>query len=240
MDAIVNVKTKEDFSGQAFSSYLLTDGSLVTKEKYNESTFQTASLNYFIKRHFGSFGGYLVKGVYFLLALLTCFVIITGVMVWLIAREKKMYEHKAKFNRNVGAIYLGACLVLYPAIALLFIVAKILPVDMESRFDLINYCFFGFWLAYTIYAAIIKKNYKIKKHALMLAGILGIVIPIINGLQTGLWFWKSLPNGYIDSFFIDVTWLSIGVITLVAALAAKPTVSRKQKRSCSLKSKSLN
>ena len=237
LDVLIGIKTKQDFSGQDFTSYRLTDGELAEKETYRESSFKTASINYFIKLHFGSFGGYFVKGVYFLLAILTCFVIISGVMVWLVAREKKAYAHKAKFNRNVGALYLGACLGLYPSIALLFIVAKVLPMEMSGRFDLVNYVFFGFWLAYTLYAVIIKNYFKINKHALLLSAIMGLAIPIVNGLVTGLWFWKSLGLGYVDSFFIDIAWLMLGAATLMAALIARPTVLRENNKKLATKEK---
>ncbi|MEM8568644.1 MAG: hypothetical protein AAGF85_19460, partial [Bacteroidota bacterium] len=115
-----------------------------------------------------------------------------------------------------------ACLGLYPAIAALFVTAKILPLDMEGRYQVINYVFFGFWLLYTIYAYFIKSSYRINKHAILVAGIFGLAIPIINGSVTGLWFWKSLGMGYSDSFFVDISWLVLSLITLWAAYVAKP------------------
>ena len=63
---------------------------------------------------------------------------------------------------------------------------------------------------------------------MILAGIMGLLIPILNGLQSGLWFWKSLPNGYIDSFFIDVAWLVMGTVTLLSANKFKPVTKVKQ------------
>ncbi|MEM9389045.1 MAG: PepSY-associated TM helix domain-containing protein [Bacteroidota bacterium] len=226
LDVIIDTETQDDFVGQAYAVYSLSDGSLVSKEQHTESSFKTASYNYFTKLHFGNFGGYLLKGTYFLLALLSCFVIITGVMVWLTARDKQTYAHRAKFNKNVGAIYLGACLGLYPAIVILFIIAKALPLAVDGRYQLINYIFFGFWLAYTIYAYFIKSPFKINTHALIVAGALGLLIPVLNGLQSGLWFWKSLGMGYSDSFFVDVSWLIMSVITLWIAYVVKP-VSKK-------------
>lgn len=227
LTTVVHTNTKEDFSGKATATYKLTDGSLVSRESHKDSSFRTASTEYFLQLHFGSFGGYFIKAIYFMLAILTCFVIVTGVMVWLTARDKKMYAHKAKFNRNVGSVYLGSCLGLYPAIAILFIVAKVLPLEMESRFDLINYVFFGFWLLYTLYALAIKNYFKINKHALVLAGALGFLIPLINGFYSGLWFWQSLSRGYIDSFFIDVSWMCLAIITLTVALKARPVDKKK-------------
>ncbi len=227
LNTLIGVKTDQDFSAQDFTSYRLTDGKLLEKETYRESSFKTASINYFIKLHFGSFGGNLVRGVYFLLAILTCFVIISGVMVWLTAREKKMYAHRATFNRNVGAIYLGGCLGLYPAIALLFIIAKCLPLAMENRFDTINYVFFGFWLAYTAYAFRIKNYFKINQHALILAAILGTLIPVVNGFQSGIWFWNAHARGYPDLFFVDVAWIILSSITVLSVSQAKPVNKKK-------------
>ncbi|MEM9389358.1 MAG: PepSY-associated TM helix domain-containing protein, partial [Bacteroidota bacterium] len=168
-----SLNTPINFEGRTYSTFRLTDGELVDQKRIEESSFRSSSFNYFLGLHYGNFGGLLVQIVYFLMAILTCFVIVSGVMIWLVAREKKTYAHKAKFNKNVGAIYLGACLGLYPAIAALFVTAKILPLDMEGRYEVINYVFFGFWLYYTIYAYFIKSSYRINKHAILVAGIFG-------------------------------------------------------------------
>ena len=221
------IHTDLDFSRRAYAIFKVTNGVLVDQKRMEESSFRSSSFDYFLGLHFGNFGGLFVQLIYFVMAILTCFVIVSGVMIWLVAREKKTYTHKAKFNKNVGAIYLGACLGLFPAIAILFVTSKILPLDMEGRYQVINYVFFGFWLLYTVYAYVIKNNYKINKHALLLAGVLGLAIPISNGVMTGLWFWKSLGMGYSDSFLVDVSWLVMGVITLLAAWKAKP-VDKKQ------------
>ncbi|MEM8896312.1 MAG: hypothetical protein AAGC88_17165, partial [Bacteroidota bacterium] len=50
----------------------------------------------------------------------------------------------------------------------------------------------------------------------------GLFIPLLNGIQSGLWFWKSLAIGYPDSFLVDVSWLVMSVISLWAAWKAKP------------------
>ncbi|MEM9525625.1 MAG: PepSY-associated TM helix domain-containing protein, partial [Bacteroidota bacterium] len=180
------------------------------------------------KVHFAQFGGYFVRIVYFILALITCFVIISGVMIWIEARSKKTYAHKAKFNRNVGAIYLGACLGLYPAIALFFCIAKLYPAGMENSFGLMASIFFGFWLAYIIYALVIKNYFKINKHALFLAGSMGLLIPVLNGFQSGVWFWQALARGYPDLYIVDLGWLLMGIISLTAARYAKPAVKEKR------------
>ncbi|MEM8887938.1 MAG: PepSY-associated TM helix domain-containing protein [Bacteroidota bacterium] len=190
--------------------------------------------------HFAQYGGYLIKAIYFIMALITCYVIMSGVMIWLTARDKKMYEHKAKFNRNVGAIYTGASLGLFPAIALFFCMVKIFPLEMADRYDYMTTIFFSFWLAYIIYGYFVKSTYTINKHALYLAGGMGILIPILNGMQSGLWLWKSAQMGYIDSLLIDVSWLVMGIVSILSAIYAKPVVNVKKVRKPAAERKTSN
>lgn len=204
--------------------YHLPEGKLVEYKAAAETPpYAVASWDFIHIIHFGDYGGFFLKVLYFLLALQTCFVIISGVMIWLVARDKKAYSHKAQFNKNVGAIYLGACLGLYPAIALMFILTKTFPAEMSNRFAWISWLFLSFWVGYTVYSFIIKSNFKINRNALFLAGGMGVLIPVFNGFHSGLWFWKSMGLGYSDSFYVDVTWMVCGALTLWIAFKIKPT-----------------
>ena len=62
---------------------------------------------------------------------------------------------------------------------------------------------------------------------MVLAGVMGLLIPVLNGLQSGLWFWKSLSMGYTDSFFVDVAWLVMGIVTLLSAKNFRPLTTVK-------------
>jgi hypothetical protein len=73
----------------------------------------------------------------------------------------------------------------------------------------------------------IGKIFTLKnKNALVLTGMMGISIPLLNGVVSGLWIWKSQPLGHPDSFFVDFSWLVIGLICLFAALAIKPSSAK--------------
>ncbi|MEM7107934.1 MAG: PepSY-associated TM helix domain-containing protein [Bacteroidota bacterium] len=204
----------------------LADGWVLQDKTPDTTSYADATILSIINLHYAHFGGFLMKVIYFILSLITCYVILSGVMIWLVAREKKTYAHKAKFNRNVGAIFIGACLGLFPAIALFFCLVKLFP----NSFGMMSNVFLLFWLAYTIYAYFIKSPFKINKHALILAGGLGVLIPILNGIQSGLWFWKSLGMGYVDSFFVDVSWIVMSAISLWAALIAKPVIKKQREK----------
>ncbi|MEM6805882.1 MAG: PepSY-associated TM helix domain-containing protein, partial [Bacteroidota bacterium] len=231
-DAELTVTTElnntESFMAQTNTTYRLSDGAVIGHKPLDEYSYVDVAPATLGRLHFAQYGGYLIKAIYFIMALITCYVIMSGVMIWLTARDKKMYEHKASFNRNVGAIYAGASLGLFPAIALFFCMVKLFPLEMENRYDIMTPTFFLFWLAYIVYAYFIKSTYKINKHALYLAGVMGIFIPIFNGMQSGLWLWKSVQLGYTDSFLIDASWLVMGIVSILSAIYAKPVDPKKR------------
>ncbi|MEO1547530.1 MAG: PepSY-associated TM helix domain-containing protein [Bacteroidota bacterium] len=225
----LNKKNIKGLFNDAYASYRLSDGEMIVSKGVSDNSYKTGVLIGLTNLHFANFGGYFIKAIYFILALITCFVILSGVMVWLEARNSKKYESKKKFNTNVGAVYLGASLGLFPAIALFFCITKIFPLEMEGRFSTMSTVFFLFWLAYIVYSFFIKDFHRTNKHALILAGVMGVTIPLLNGIQSGLWPWKSLSQGYIDSFFVDIIWFFLGMVSIYVGLKVKRLVSHKRK-----------
>ncbi|QDO92573.1 PepSY domain-containing protein [Formosa sediminum] len=220
----------KNFYGNAYIMYNLSNGSIVSKKVIDSQGWDFAtSLETMRKLHFGTYGGYFLRLVYFLLSLLTCFVILSGVMIWLEVRNNKKYAKKLKFNRNVGAIFIGNCMGLFPAIAYFFCLAKIIP-QSPDRFGIMEQSFYMFWFGFTLYSYWVKDLHTINKHALFMAGVLGISVPICNGISTANWFWLSLNRGLIDSFFVDLAWLITGIISLSISLFAKRLVSKRKKK----------
>ncbi|MGI9526516.1 MAG: PepSY-associated TM helix domain-containing protein [Weeksellaceae bacterium] len=183
-----------------------------------ESTYVNDVLALLYQLHFGRFGGYFIKFIYVALALLTCFVIISGVMVWLTARKKKTVPlARQKFNFKVANIYLAICLSLIPMSALGFILAKVLPVDYSgSRKQYFYITFFGSWLILSIYFMLKKNLAYTNKASLFLGGILFITVPIVNGVISNHWLWNSLLIGAKDIFMVDVFCLFMGMMALYA------------------------
>jgi hypothetical protein len=99
----------------------------------------------------------------------------------------------------------------------MFLLTKTFPTEIEYRFEWISWIFLAFWIGYTTYSFMIKDNFKINRNSLLIAGSIGILIPVSNGLHSGLWFWKSLSQGYPNSFFVDISWLFCGGLTLIIA-----------------------
>src|SRR5690606_8602266 len=77
--------TKWSFAGQGLVCYRVSDGA-ITQHKSAEqgATYLDKVKSLVYRLHFGDYGGYPLKVVYFVLGLLGCVVIITGILIWLV------------------------------------------------------------------------------------------------------------------------------------------------------------
>lgn len=176
--------------------------------------------------HFGDYGGVFTKFIYAFLAFLTCFIIISGVMVWLTARKKKnIPEKNQKFNFKVVNVYLAICLSMLPVTALGFIATKLMPSSFSENQQQYYYLiYFICWLIFSVYF-ILKKNLNhTNKLSLLLGGMLFMLIPIVNGIASGNWFWQTFNSALNSIFLVDVFCFFIGVLCFYACL----TLSKKK------------
>jgi uncharacterized iron-regulated membrane protein len=208
------------FTGIGKIVYRIADGKEVAKKDPNtQNKYLDAVKNVLYRIHFGDYGGYALKIVSFVLGIITCFVIISGVMIWLVARQKaNMPEKKRRFNRRVVRIYLAICLSMYPVTALAFIGAKLFYPLSQSNLYLL---YFVSWLLLTIFFIVKRKDAFTNRYTLISGSILGFLVPITNGIVTGNWFWKAFIHNQIQLFFIDVFWIVLASITFYVAYSLK-------------------
>ncbi|KAF2507665.1 PepSY domain-containing protein [Flavobacterium zhairuonense] len=209
------------FTGNGKVVYRIADGKEVAKKNpVTQTSYLDVVKNVLYRIHYGDYGGYALKIVSFILGIITCFVIISGVMIWLVARQKNnLPEKKRRFNSAVVRIYLAICLSMYPITALAFIGSKIFyPLSQSNLFTI----YFGGWLLLTIFFIIKKNDAFTNKFCLISGSILGFLIPITNGIVSGNWFWTSFMENKIQIFFIDVFWIFLASISLYTAYHLKP------------------
>lgn len=216
-----------------YGSKLLGEGKLLyhassreiisEKHPFTHTSYMEGATGIMDRLHFGDFGGVGLKILYFVLGLVSCFVIISGILIWLVARDKKhVAPHKRKFNAWTGWLFLAVCLSMYPATAFTFVGVKLFVVDFDpSRMASIYHFFFYSWLALSLFFTFKKDNYFTNKYTLLLGSILGFLVPVANGAVSGNWIWNSYLKGYYDIFLIDVLWLVLSVISLVVVLGLK-------------------
>lgn len=199
-------------------------GSLVFYVKDKEVTevgnpYENPGYNYIFSNlvyelHFGSFGGYATRIVYFLVGIAGCVVIISGVLIWLVARDKKnIPERKRKFNFWLANCYLAICLSMYPITALTFIAVKINP---EGGRSFIYSFYFWSWLVLSLLLIARRSIYKTNRDCLLLGSIIGFMVPLANYIVTGNWFWVTWKNQYYDILLIDLFWIIVPCLTLYA------------------------
>lgn len=220
------LKPDEAFLGHGRIVYDVMSNT-ITEEKNPEDSGYAETVELAIRRlHFGDFGGLSLKVIYFALAIITCFVILSGVLIWLEARDKKhIPEKKRKFNRALGYFYVAICMSLYPITAISMLVAKYIPRTMDTDRQSILYAvFFIGWLIFTLFFTFRKNNYITTKYSLILGSFFGILVPIINGLVSGNWIWKMYQQDQTAILFVDIFWICISLISFGILLRMKKPV----------------
>lgn len=207
------IAVDKKFTGIGKIVYNVANDKVVLKKDPNtETTYLDVTKNVLYRIHFGDYGGYGLKIISFVLGIISCFVIISGVMIWLVARDKKnMPEKKRRFNEAVVRYYLAICLSMYPVTALTFIIAKICyPLGQENLYSV----YFISWLILSLFFILKKNNDFTNRFCLLSGSILGFLIPITNGLKSGNWFWISFSKHQFQLFFVDVFWIILATTTL--------------------------
>ncbi|KQC30395.1 PepSY-associated TM helix domain-containing protein [Flagellimonas eckloniae] len=212
----VRVNDYKSIGGDGIFVYGYKDGQLKEAIEPETRPYAKGAYGVLIKLHYATYGGIFLKIIYFLLAMITCYIIISGIMIWRTARNKPSYTDKQRrFHHRVTKFYLAITLSMFPALALIFIANKLVPLAMEGRVPIVNSIFFMGWLILTILGLFWNDYRKLNRNYIILGSVFGLLIPIVNGVITGDWIWNSLASKQYYVFSVDFTWLIIGVSGLL-------------------------
>jgi len=218
-DALVHVSMEREdiLAGEALLSYSLKDGSQLLEVLPGKNKgYKDSILNTMDRLHFGDYGGIFLRVIYFLLALITCFIIISGILLWKAARNKNSYTPEQKrFHHRVTIFHLAVCLGLFPAVPVLFCAELLVPYTGSEHVFWVRTAFFISWLLFVLIGLLLKTEMRQTYTYLFLAGIGALAVPVVNGIQTGDWFWGSLAKGIYAVAVIDLCWLFTGILCLV-------------------------
>ncbi len=225
---IGELESHDRFIGSGRITYDVNSGNVEAIKNPNRLNYAEDVQRVVSKLHFADFGGIPLKIIYFILALITCFVIITGVLIWIEARNKKSMElEKRLYTAKVGHIYLAMCLSLLPVTALAFLFVKFTNGYFTDKQNPIYYFYFITWLLFTLFYRFKRDNYFTNKSTLLLGGIFGLLIPISNGIVSGNWIWNTYLNNQFDILFIDLLWIIISSLALIFYFKIKPSIKEK-------------
>ncbi len=220
----------KNFLSDAYRTYRVSDGTLIASKNLEEnSSYAKGAINLIKRLHFGDFGGYGMKLIYLTLGFITCFVILSGVYIWLVARDKKsVSKSKRTFNAWLVTIYTAICLSLYPVTAITFSALKLFGDSYgDARKAFMYQIFFWCWLLFSLIFIIKRNNYFTNKACLWLGAVFGFLVPVSNGIMTGNWPWVSWQNGYDQILVVDLFWILLSITALSVALKLKAKTSKR-------------
>ena len=221
-------KDKRIFASNGYIGYRLKDGT----ELYNALPGKGKKVTYAIVEtimhlHFASFGGLVVKAIYFVMALFSCFVFVSGILLWKEARNNNRYDAFQKdFHRRVTKIFLAVCFTLFPATALLFSAELLVP-GGENHAFWVNTVFFVSWLLMALFAMVILWSENvITRFSLWTGGFFSLLVPLVNGISTGDWFWRT-PLTQV--WATDVFWLLTAMLSFSVFRYTQPVPPKEAK-----------
>lgn len=215
-DAAVNYrfesKNPRTFSSHGYVGYRLSDGKRIYSSMPDiDKKFTHKIVEAVGHLHFATFGGSLLKSLYFLLSLFTCFIIVSGILIWKEARNNKQYTpDQKKFHHRITIIFLAISLSLYPSVAGLFSLELLIPNSPEHS-SVVNSAFFALWLILTAVGIYLNEEAKLTRSYLLFGGLLGIAVPLVNGITTSDWIWKT---DITQVWVTDACWLLAGLLSL--------------------------
>ncbi|WP_375586874.1 PepSY-associated TM helix domain-containing protein [Flagellimonas aurea] len=211
----INVDDETGIASDGAFVYAYKDGTLLESIEPNTRPYSKGAFGVLVKLHYATFGGIFLKIIYFILSMITCYIIISGIMIWRTARDNNRYtERQRRFHHRVTTVYLAITLSMFPALALIFLGNKLIPMDVPNRIYYENSVFFWGWLCLIILGLFWSDYGKLNRNYLLLGSVLGLLVPVANGIVTGDWFWETWTNKQYYVFSVDFTWVVIGVFGL--------------------------
>lgn len=215
----VAVQAKADpgvnFAGSGYTLVEVASGKILDEKSPLTGTNyidRVKSLVYHL--HFGDFGGTPLRIVFFILGLMGCVVILSGIMIWLVARDKvSVPKQKRIFNFWAANFFLAACLSMLPVTAFTFVMLKVAD-DINQSY--IYKVYFYSWLLLGVYLMLWRNLSQVNKQVLLLSVVLCAAVPVANGIYTGQWIWATWREGAMDIFRVDMLFLLLATGCLFA------------------------
>ena len=179
-----------------------------------------------------------LRWLYFISGLLGCFMIATGMVLWVVKRRERHARDGSAggFGLNlVARLNVGMLAGLSVGVAAFFWVNRLLPVTLAGRADWEIHCLFATWGFLVLYAAL-RPERRAWVEVLSLAGAAFGLIPLLNALTTDKHLGITLPAGDWGLAGFDLTMWGLSVMFAVMALklwrkwqpAEQPTPSARE------------
>ena len=156
------------FSTRTEAQYLLATGEQIYLTTNNYDNDVRSGLNIIAALHFANFAGYGLKILFFILGIGTCYIILTGNLMWIEKRNKQ--RTKNSFGLHiVKSITYGGFVGGVFATSVGFLIARITPISTLNRMEFVELGFFIALFSAVILALILKSHNKFSSYLLKLS-----------------------------------------------------------------------
>jgi len=164
----------------------------------------------------------LAKALYFILALATAAVILTGNVLWVLVRRPRDPRATPLLHRVLARLTVGVGCGLVAAIPAAFLATAALPVRPPLLHTIEAIVLFGSWGLLSAAAFAGPSPMWAARWQLMLGGILSLLVPIASGISGGYWPWVAAQAGLWSVVTVDLGFVLMAVLLLSAASRVRP------------------
>ncbi len=189
-------------------------GELIKTLTPEEFTPGTVFLRGIQSLHYGDFGDYPVKWLYFVLGMAGAFLFYSGNLLWIESRRKATEAQQPLNTRVMAGLTLGIALGCMAGVSALFLAGALLPEELHIR------CYYSVFFLVLLWC-LVRPPSKAAVEMLMLTALLTAFIPVASFMQSGQHLLESLWHGHWIRFSVDVTALVMAWCFWRMALAAR-------------------
>jgi uncharacterized iron-regulated membrane protein len=211
----VHVHGRGSFAQVGQITYRVDDGSVV-RELPPQNINAFAHGNEVLHRlHYGDFGGLWLRALYFTLAMASCLLIATGNLLWI---EKRLAQRRPP--RGIGlvaALSVGTCGGTLLAVAVAMMFARLLPVDMATRMDVVIGAFAVVLVACNLFGGFAGQPRRVLIALCVAAGALFALLPVLDWLRFGPALIRAVAGGDYAVPVVEAMCIAFAVSLLVCA-----------------------
>lgn len=193
-------------------------GEVLERPPVAESSAASSAWNLMTALHMGRFASSLPRWLLFASGVLGSLMVASGLAMWVIARQKdrEALGRTPRGHRLVEVLNVAAVSGLLIAIAAYFWGNRLLPADLAERNLWEIRVFFSVWVLAALHA-IVRKYKAAWVEQLTLAGVLAMLLPVLNGASGGVHLGHSLGAGQLQAAGFDACALVLGALLMFAA-----------------------
>ncbi len=179
---------------------------VLDEQRPEEANILGRTISVITNLHFSRLGHPAFDALFFLLALLSCAVILTGNVLWLSGRSPFRLDAGRWLDRGLGRATIGVALGLVVAVPAALTLTRLIPLDSAGRAAIESAFFFSTWLGISLFALSVRDPLRLGKTLLGLAAFFHFAAPALNAAMT------ARPFSDFATLSVDVGLVSGGAL----------------------------